>query len=58
MEYKNESCPCKRTKCERHGDCSACKSHHHASKKIPLATCERLENKKTKNGQRKLQTDN
>lgn len=54
MEYKNESCPCKRTKCERHGDCSACKSHHHASKKIPLATCERLENKKNKKRTEKI----
>lgn len=41
MEGKEDNCPCKR-ECERHGDCNACKEHHHASKRYPLSTCERI----------------
>lgn len=41
MEYQKENCPCKRIACERHGNCDACKEHHHRSVKIPLTTCER-----------------
>lgn len=35
-------CPCKRTKCERHGDCKACEEHHRNSKRKVLTACERL----------------
>lgn len=49
MKEKEEKCPCKRTGCKRHGDCTACTEHHHASKKIPLTTCERLKKKRERN---------
>lgn len=52
MESKNPNCPCKRIKCERHGDCTACKEHHHASAKIPLATCERMKAKEERKRER------
>lgn len=39
MEKKE--CPCKRVKCERHGDCAACRAHHAEIKRSPNA-CERL----------------
>lgn len=32
-------CPCKRTHCERHGNCAACREYH-KTKKYP-AVCER-----------------
>mgnify|MGYP005608278975 FL=1 len=41
---ENETCPCKRVKCERHGDCAACKEHHSSQKKCPTA-CERAARK-------------
>lgn len=56
MEHKNESCPCKRINCERHGDCDACRAHHNASaRKLPPA-CEKKrrscseEKRRTRNG--------
>ena len=36
---KNESCPCRKKGCPRHGDCAACRSHH-AERKRPVF-CER-----------------
>lgn len=30
-----EDCPCKRTRCPRHGDCTACREHH-AGKRNPV----------------------
>ena len=36
-----EACPCKRVRCERHGDCDACRAHHQASPRKPLTACER-----------------
>ncbi|NLK95097.1 MAG: hypothetical protein GX275_07880 [Clostridiales bacterium] len=44
MESKNDNCPCKRKKCERHGYCTACKEHHR-SKRKPLTACERIKAK-------------
>lgn len=44
----SEACPCKRQKCERHGDCNACKAHHHASSRKPFTACERFEQKRFK----------
>lgn len=36
----NKNCPCKRKKCERHGNCIECRKHHAKSKRqIPVA-CE------------------
>lgn len=35
----NNNCPCKRKKCERHGNCEACLAHHKDKKHPPY--CER-----------------
>lgn len=51
----SENCPCKRTKCERHGDCEACRIHHHTDKRKALTACERLEEKK--NGEKEEVAD-
>lgn len=40
---KNPDCPCKRMRCERHGDCAACREHHKTKKCI--IACERLAKK-------------
>ena len=37
----NENCPCKKKKCERHGNCVECRKHHAASKRQRPAACER-----------------
>ena len=39
----SQVCPCKRKKCERHGNCDACRAHHHDSSRKALTACERLE---------------
>ncbi len=39
----SSNCPCKRIKCERHGNCSACKKYHSALKRNPLTTCQRMQ---------------
>ena len=54
MECKNNNCLCKRKNCERHGDCTACKEHHHTSSRYPLTTCERI---KAKENRKKLQKE-
>ena len=28
MRMDNINCPCKRTKCERYGNCDTCRAHH------------------------------
>lgn len=38
---RDSDCPCKRTKCERHGNCLACREHHKTEKKTPVS-CERI----------------
>ena len=38
-------CPCKRTDCLRHGDCTACREYHHTSGHKPLTRCEMLAQK-------------
>lgn len=38
---KNDNCPCKKKKCERHGDCDACRKHHAESKHQRPVYCER-----------------
>ena len=46
---KNENCPCKRINCKRHGDCVACKEHHHNHHPIyKTTTCERNKEKELK----------
>jgi hypothetical protein len=40
MEREQRPCPCKRLKCERHGDCAACRQYHREHKKYP-PYCER-----------------
>lgn len=41
------NCPCRRTKCPRHGDCTACREHHHNDSRRPMTSCERLQKKRT-----------
>lgn len=36
------NCPCKKTKCERHGNCDACRAYHTGSKR--KRPCERTKN--------------
>lgn len=37
------ACPCKRTSCERHGDCERCREYHHSkSSGKALTRCEKL----------------
>ena len=45
----SESCPCKRTKCERHGNCAACRAHHREKGK--MTKCERLAQKEQRRAQ-------
>lgn len=52
MEHERMDCPCKRVKCERHGNCDACKEHHSVKKKYPPA-CERIRLKEEKKRERK-----
>ncbi|NLC78620.1 MAG: hypothetical protein GX683_02685 [Ruminococcaceae bacterium] len=57
MENKNASCPCKRTECERHGNCAACRARHHGDPRKPLTSCEKREKKaehKEEKAQKKL----
>ncbi|MGN1167331.1 MAG: hypothetical protein ACI4S2_12990 [Lachnospiraceae bacterium] len=37
----NENCPCKRKKCERHGKCDECRTHHAESKRQRPVACEK-----------------
>lgn len=39
---RQDICPCKRVNCPRHGDCAACREHHHTSGSKKLTRCERL----------------
>lgn len=41
-------CPCKRIKCERHGDCAACREHHLCFKRKMRPACDRLKDKAVK----------
>lgn len=41
---RRKDCPCKRKKCERHGNCVLCREHHKTKKK-PIY-CERVPNRK------------
>lgn len=44
--YDPESCPCKRTECINHGNCTACMAKHHDRSKP--TKCERLKAKQEK----------
>ncbi len=47
-------CPCKRTECERHGNCDVCKAYHHGKTSgKSLTRCEKLEKKEEKRADRK-----
>ncbi|WMC91071.1 helix-turn-helix domain-containing protein [Kineothrix sp. MB12-C1] len=50
---ENKDCPCKRTKCKRHGNCDACREHHQLSKHQSFPACERIEAKKERKEARK-----
>lgn len=39
----NINCHCKRTKCERYGNCDACREHHNNKKS--LTYCDRIKKK-------------
>lgn len=49
---KEKNCPCKRTECPRHGDCTACRAHHHNDSRWPMTSCERLQKKRSKGDDR------
>lgn len=54
LSFQCDNCPCKRMKCERHGNCAACKEHHHnKNSKISLTRCEKLKKKEEKREDRK-----
>lgn len=50
---QQETCPCRRVNCPRHGDCAACLEHHHASDRKPLTRCEKLAQKGRRNAERR-----
>lgn len=54
MKYDAANCPCKRLKCERHGDCKACIEHHHTSKRKLYTYCEKVENKMERKREKEL----
>lgn len=37
----NEHCPCKKKKCERHGNCDECRKYHAESKRQRPVACEK-----------------
>ena len=39
FNMNNVNCPCKKTKCVRHGNCEECRKHHAGSKR--KRPCER-----------------
>lgn len=52
LENGLEKCNCKKTKCERFGNCEACIEHHKTHKRYPLPYCTRqLEKLKKKKDQ-------
>ena len=46
-EDKN-NCPCRRTKCTRHGNCEECIAHHNENETKYKPYCMRKSNKKSK----------
>lgn len=38
---KRKDCPCKRKKCERHGNCEECRKYHAESKNQRPVACEK-----------------
>lgn len=50
---ENMGCPCKRAKCERHGNCDECRRHHRQfSGRKALTRCEKLDLKVQKKAQK------
>ncbi|WP_255883845.1 MULTISPECIES: hypothetical protein [unclassified Ruminococcus] len=54
MQKLNPGCPCKRIKCERHGNCEECKKQH-ALKKKYLPACERIKQKEQRNAEKRAE---
>lgn len=48
IEKNNPNCPCKKVKCERHGNCVQCREHHNSPKIKYLTTCDRIKKKEEK----------
>ncbi|WP_312106135.1 hypothetical protein [Lachnoclostridium sp.] len=49
MKKEVMKCICKRTKCERHGKCEECITHHNENKKSGLPYCQRKTKKDNTN---------
>ena len=47
------ACPCRRVNCPRHGDCAACREHHHSSRRKKLTRCEKLAQKERRKAERR-----
>ncbi len=58
MDTLKTDCPCKRLKCERHGNCKACKEHHHLPQSKYLTTCERLKLKEEQKSKKNIKNQN
>ncbi len=46
---QNTKCPCKKLKCERHGNCDACREYHKTDGNKYIPVCERKYNNAVKN---------
>lgn len=44
----NNNCPCKKKKCERHGNCAACRDHHAEKQRRYPVACEKGKNESEK----------
>ena len=49
------SCPCRRVNCPRHGDCAACREYHQSSARKMLTHCEKLEQKARRKAERQAE---
>jgi hypothetical protein len=54
MQKDQASCPCRRTRCPRHGDCAACRAHHAGKKHAPACdrACLRPQHRRDNRGDR------
>ena len=51
-DIRSVDCPCRRTKCPRHGDCTACREHHRASGRKKRTYCEKRAQKQAHKAER------
>jgi hypothetical protein len=49
-------CPCKKLKCERHGNCDACREHHLTKKRYP-PYCDRQAKRAEEKAQKRKRKD-